>query len=326
MSEKKITQGGSRFVLVFGSMEPSAGSLKAGKFKKDYLDDSLITQVELRGFGLKIVSNDLVDFEKNIYLKKITLENQSDEKKEVRLFLGHDFHIYGNEIGDTASFRPENNALLHYKGERYFLINIRANNKFGIDLFATGNKESGTQIGTWKDAEDGVLSGNPIAQGSVDSVIGIPMTLRPREKRACYYWIAIGKNWEEVKALNELVKKKTPEAIFKRTHDYWKLWVNKREQDFASLPEKVVRQYKRSLLICRTQINNCGSIIAANDSDVVYFNRDTYSYMWPRDGSLIAYGLDLAGYEITQNFYKFCAKIISRRGVFSIINIPLPAL
>lgn len=284
--------------------------------QKDYLDDSLITQVELKGFDLKINSNDLVDFEENIYLKKITLENESDEKKEVRLFLGHDFHIYGNAVGDTAVFRPENDTMLHYKGERYFLINIRANNKFGIDFFATGNKKSGTEIGTWKDAEDGVLSGNPIAQGSVDSVIAIPITLAPRKKESCYYWIAIGKNWEEVKALNEFVKKKTPEAIFKRTYDYWKLWVNKRKQDFSLLPEKIVRQYKRSLLICRTQINNCGSIIAANDSDTIYFNRDTYSYMWPRDGALIAYALDLAGYEITQNFYKFCAKIISEDGYF----------
>jgi glucoamylase len=282
----------------------------------DYLDDSLITQVELEGFDLKISSNDLIDFEENIYLKKITVENKSDEKKEVRLFLAHDFHIYGNDLGDTAVFKPENNTLLHYKSERYFLINIRANNKFGIDFFATGNKTSGTDIGTWKDAEDGILSQNPIAQGSVDSVIAIPLTLEPKAKESCYYWIAVGKNWEEVKALNELVKKKTPEVLFKRTYDYWKLWVNNRKTDFASLPEKIIRQYKRSLLICRTQINNCGSIIAANDSDVIYFNRDTYSYMWPRDGALIAYALDLAGYEITQNFYNFCAKILAEEGYF----------
>lgn len=284
--------------------------------QNDYLDNSLVTNVSLEGFDLKISSNDLVDFEENIYLKKITLENVSDEEKEVRLFLGHDFHIYGNEIGDTAVFRPENHSLLHYKGERYFLINIWANHKFGIDFFATGNKEMGTAIGTWKDAEDGVLSGNPIAQGSVDSVIAIPLTLPPGGKEECYYWIAIGKNWEEVKTLNELVKKKTPEVIFKRTYDYWKLWLDSRNPDFSSLPEKIIRQYKRSLLICRTQINNCGSIIAANDSDSVYFNRDTYNYMWPRDGALIAHALDLAGYEFTQKFYHFCGQIISEDGYF----------
>lgn len=294
--------------------------------EKDYLDDSLVTRVTLSGYDLKIYVNDLVDFEKNIYLKKISVENLSAEEKQVRLFLAHDFHIYGNEIGDTAAFRPENQTILHYKGDRYFLINILANNKFGIDFYATGAKESGGQIGTWKDAEDGHLSGNPIAQGSVDSVIAIPLQIAPKENQTSYYWIAIGKNWEEVKQLNELVKRKTPEAIFKRTYDYWRLWVNKGNLDPSLLPENIVRQYKRSLLICRTQINNCGSIIAANDSDAVYFNRDTYSYMWPRDGALVAYGLDLAGYEITQNFYSFCAKIITEEGYFCHKYTPTGAL
>ena len=58
------------------------------------------------------------------------------------------------------------------------------------------------------------------------------------------------------------------------------------------------------------------SIIAANDSDVVNFNRDTYSYMWPRDGSLVAYALDMAGYRFTADFYNFCAKIMEKDGYF----------
>ena len=284
------------------------------RIERNYLDESLVTQIMFEKDGLCIESNDLVDFEENIYLKKITVENRSDQQQEIRLFLGHDFHIYGTEIGDTAAFMPENNSLLHYKNERYFLINVFANNKFGIDLFATGKKETGSFVGTWKDAEDGVLSGNPIAQGSVDSMIGIPLIIAPKSKESCFYWIAAGQNWEEVKALNKLVSRKTPAIIFKRTFDYWRSWVNK--ESCGQLPEKIEWLYKRSLLICRTQINQCGSIIAANDSDVVYFNRDTYSYMWPRDGSLIAHGLDLAGYQLTQNFYAFCAKIVEKEGYF----------
>ncbi len=277
--------------------------------KKNYLDDTLITDVEFIKNDLRIVVNDLVDFEENIYLKKLTVVNLGSDEKEVRLFLAHDFHIYGNDIGNTAAFMPENQSLIHYKDERYFLMNVFANNKFGIDRFATGN------AGTWKDAEDGDLSGNPIAQGTVDSAIGIPLTLPPKGIETCYYWMGMGKSWEEVKALNEFVKKKTPEEIIKRTGDYWKLWADKEKLNYKLLPEKIGRLYKRSLLICRTQINNCGSIIAGNDSDAIHFNRDTYSYMWPRDGALVAYALDLAGYEMTQ-FYRFCARILEKDGYF----------
>lgn len=289
------------------------------RITKDYLDDSLATNVELvhEGWKLRIIINDLVDFHENIFMKKLTVENLSNEEKEVRLFLAQDFHILGNDIGDTAAFRPEVNGLLHYKGERYFLINAFANKKFGIDYFATGNKERERDQGTWKDAEDGELSRNAIAQGSVDSVIAIHLKLRAREKETCFYWICAGKNWNEVSILNSIVVKKRPETILKRTIDYWKLWVDKEELNYGLLPEKTASLYKRSLLICRTQIDNCGSIIAANDSDVVYYNRDTYSYMWPRDAALVAYALDLAGYfGITRSFFNLCGKIIEKDGYF----------
>lgn len=281
--------------------------------QRDYLEDSLVTKVSFSNSTLQIEVNDLVDFEENIYLKKMKISNFSDEEKEIRLFLSQDFHIYGNDIGDTATFRPENQSLLHYKNERYFLINVFANNKFGIDLFATGNeKENGD--GAWKDAEDGVLSANPCAQGRVDSVIGIPLTLAPNESEICYYWIAMGKNWTEVKSLNEMVKKKTPQEIFRRTADYWTCWTNK-EQISESLPASVKRLYKRSLLILTTFTNQNGSLIAAVDSDVIHFNRDTYNYVWPRDGALVAYGLDLAGYS-SRSFYEFCARVVTCDGYF----------
>ncbi|MEW5800564.1 MAG: glycoside hydrolase family 15 protein [bacterium] len=289
------------------------------KIRKGYLEDSLVTEVHLihEDLDIQFITHDLVDFHENIYLRKITIENMSGTDRDIRIFFCHDFHIYGNNIGDTAAFRPEVRGIVHYKNERYFLVNVYANTKYGIDQFATGNKEYGDFIGTWKDAEDGILSGNPISQGSVDSVIAIHLTLKGYQKEDCYYWICAGKSWSEVNELNTVIMKKKPETILKRTLDYWTLWLNKEELNFDLLPPNVAWLYKRSLIILRTQIDNCGSIMAANDSDVVYFNRDTYSYMWPRDGALIAYALDLAGYpEITCRFFNLCAKIIEKEGYF----------
>jgi glucoamylase len=285
----------------------------------NYLDDSLVTDVKIVNseLGISIAANDLVDFHENIYLKKMKVQNLTNQEKDVKIFMCHNFKIYGNDIGDTAAFRPEVNGLLHYKGERYFLINACSNKKCGVDQFATGKELQMGYEGTWKDAEDGILSGNPIAQGSVDSVIGIHLRLRPNESDSCFYWICAGKNWNEVSKLNNIIIKKTPEVIFKRTADYWKLWVDKEKLNFSLLPEKIAWLYKRSLMIIRTQINNNGSIIAANDSDAIQFNRDTYSYMWTRDASLVAYALDMAGYyEITRNYFNLCAEIIEREGYF----------
>ena len=87
-----------------------------------------------------------------------------------------------------------------------------------------------------------------------------------------------------------------------------------RTSTFGNLPPKVVDLFKRSLLVVRTQIDNGGAIIAANDSDIMQFARDTYSYMWPRDGALVANALDMAGFsDLARWFYTFCKDSHHRR-------------
>ena len=86
-----------------------------------------------------------------------------------------------------------------------------------------------------------------------------------------------------------------PQGVIDRTSSYWRLWVGGTNINFGNLPPKVVELFKRSLLVLRTQIDNGGAIVAANDSDIMQFSRDTYSYMWPRDGALVANALDMAG-------------------------------
>ena len=68
----------------------------------------------------------------------------------------------------------------------------------------------------------------------------------------------------------------------------------------------------------RSHVDNNGAIIASCDSDVLQFNRDTYSYVWPRDGAIVALAFDMAGYpEVSRMFFQFCDKIINEDGYFS---------
>jgi len=68
------------------------------EIKTDYIDETLVTDVELtnKDRQIRIIANDLVDFHENIYTKKLKIENLSGEVQEIRLFLCHDFRIYGN--------------------------------------------------------------------------------------------------------------------------------------------------------------------------------------------------------------------------------------
>jgi GH15 family glucan-1,4-alpha-glucosidase len=282
-----------------------------------YQAETLVTDVSARndGLGLELICHDAVDFHLNVYLKRVMVRNLGDRDREVRLFFSHDFHIYGKAIGDTAYYDPHSRSIIHYKNSRYFLANCCTPDRCGVDLFACGSKETSGTEGTWRDAEDGSLSGNPISQGSVDSTIGITLSVPAGGEETAYYWIAAGTSYEEVVKLNRLVWEKTPREIIKRTEDYWKLWVNKEEFNYGRLPSRVVELFKRSLLILRTQIDNRGAIIAANDSDIIQFNRDTYSYMWPRDGALVSYALVKAGYvHISRRFFDFCNRVITPEG------------
>ena len=282
-----------------------------------YAEDTLVTNVKLHSkkLGLEFVCNDFVDFEDNIYVKRVFVRNLLKRKREVKLFFHHDLHISESELGHTAYFDPKSNSLIHYKGKRYFAISTCCHDRARIDQFAVGMKEVEDMEGTWRDAEDGLLSGNPIAQGKVDSTIGINLKLPAYGEEEVCYWIAVGKDYEEVLRLSRFILKLTPEMLLKRTSNYWSGWVSKEDTDFSPLPKEIVRLFKRSLLIIRTQIDNRGAIIAANDTDIAHFNRDTYSYMWPRDGALVSYALDKAGYEeISRRFFVFCNNVMLEEG------------
>jgi GH15 family glucan-1,4-alpha-glucosidase len=241
----------------------------------------------------------------------------SKKERITKLFFSHDFHLYGLNTGDTVMYEPVSKSVIHFKRKRYFLINGVTDKNMGFNQFATGIKESLGKEGTYKDAEDGVLGGNPIAQGAVDSVISFRLEMKPRSKNIIYYWITCGKNLQDVIQLDAEVKKVGVEQLLLETENYWSAWVNKRRLNFNILPLDLVRLFNRSLLIMRTHVDNNGSIIASCDSDVLQFNRDTYSYVWPRDGAFIALGFDLAGFqEVSRLFFTFCNNVMTEDGFF----------
>lgn len=282
-----------------------------------YVTDALQTDVlaHIPHLQLELRFNDAVDFYLWTFVRKVSVKDLSGRDREVRLFFHHDFHIVEHDIGDTAYFDPETSSLIHYKDARYFLINACVQGHIGWSQFATGTKETAGMQGTWRDAEDGILGGNPIAQGSVDSTGAVHLNIPAHGEQVAHYWMTFGIKYEKVVKLNEIVLQKTPEKLLHRTERYWHLWVNKDPHRFADLSDGCAELFKRSLLIMRTNCDDGGAIIAANDYDIAQFGRDTYSYMWPRDGALVADAFASAGFlSVTQSFFQFCLKVITEEG------------
>jgi len=282
-----------------------------------YRDNTLVTEVVARNdsLGIELRCSDCVDYEEPVFIREITVKELHGQSREVRLFFHHDLNFYENSIRDSVCYDPKTRAIVHFKGKRYCLVNVSTATRFGVDQYAVGEKGAGEREGTWRDAEDGILSGNPAADGSVDSTVGINLQLEAHGEQTCYTWMAFGTDYNEVKSYNTFVWEITPREIVRRTHNYWLLWATKEELRLDALPEDVRSLFTRSLLVLRTQTDRDGGITAGNDSDARTHNDGSYSYVWPRVGAIAALGLDEAGYpEMTRDFFTFCSTALSEDG------------
>src|ERR1700674_1881873 len=284
-----------------------------------YLRDTLVTDVLAQNdaIGIRLRCYDAVDSDRNVYLRKIVVRNLRAEKRDLKLFFHHDFNLYGSGTSDTAMFDPDSQSVIHYKAKRYFLVNVATDSDSGISEYACGRGGIGGNEGTWRDAEDGVLSMNAIQQGTVDSTIGLPLSIEANGSVTGFYWICAGARYGEVCDLDRYVIEEAPSRLIARTASLWYTWVNKSGEDLSDLPEEIIELYRRSLLIIRAHCDRDGGIVAACDSDIEWGHNDHYSYVWPRDATFVADAVDRAGVpEVTQRFLSFAHDTISSNGYF----------
>jgi glucoamylase len=301
-----------------------------------YVCETLVSDVKLEhpDLNISIQCSDAVDFHEDLFVRRMEISNLEDRDREIRVFFHHDFHIAKNDIGDTAYYEPERRSIFHYKENYWFMLDgsVRVGDNepgpgweptedgfpgfvVGVHQWACGLKEIRNMQGTWRDAEDGQLEGGVVAHGSVDSTIGFNLKMKARQTRLLYYWMAVGRDFDSVTTVGRMVRQRGPQFFIDRTVAFWRLWLQVHDPDMEGMPEKVRDLYKRSLLTIRTQIDNGGAIIAANDSDISSDVRDTYSYMWPRDGALTTHALNKAGYlDLPRAFFQFCDQVHTREG------------
>ncbi|MCC7145408.1 MAG: glycoside hydrolase family 15 protein [Phycisphaeraceae bacterium] len=289
-----------------------------------YHPDTLASDVTLQSdhVALTLHCTDVVDFHRPVFVRRIDIHNHHDSRRQVTLFHHNNFNMYGTKIGDTVYFDPQRRCLIHYRKNRYLMATWHLLGEQRIDQYATGTAGYFGAEGTWRDAEDGILGNNPIAQGAVDSTMMLRVQVPPLGKQTCYMLIGAGEDLAQIHDLHRFIHREGPQGIIDRTTAYWRLWVSAAHNGFAPPKEqgpspKVVDLYKRSLLVIRSQVDDSGAIIAANDSDIMQFSRDTYSYLWPRDGALVASALDDAGLPaVSQSFFRLSSRIISDGGYF----------
>jgi glucoamylase len=286
-----------------------------------YEEDAPVTAVTAVSvdLGVEVRATDAVDYLKPVLLRRFAVRNLRDEPRRVRVLFHHDFDLLESDAAITAYLDAKARALIHYKRRRYVLLNASQEGRTGLAEWATGARKYFDGRGTAGQAEErDALDCHPIAQGAVDSTFAVTLDLPALGEASFHTWLAVGERYQDVVALQDEIVRDGPAARLDRTRVHGRTWAS---VDAAPPPAPLTDAhrglYRRSLHVVRTQLDAGGAILAANDTDVLAYARDSYSYCWPRDGALVAAALSDAGYpELVERFVEFCAQHVAEGGYF----------
>src|SRR4030065_2296239 len=73
-----------------------------------YLPETLVSQCLAKNIrlGIELEVNDAVHSSLDLYFRKVIVNNKAERARVVKVFFSHDFHIYGEDAGDTVMYEP----------------------------------------------------------------------------------------------------------------------------------------------------------------------------------------------------------------------------
>lgn len=287
------------------------------QFNTDYEHAALVSDIQTRNesLGITLEFQGCVDCDHDVYMRNVHVINEFDREREIRLFFHQVMRISNNLNGDTAQYLPNDNAILHYKGRRAFIFSGLTKENQPFDQFSVGVYGIEGKEGTFRDAEDGVLAGNPVEHGSVDSIFGFNLKLEAHGSTRVSYWVAAGRDRNEaLDAFNKTRSEGVHERVIK-TAEHWREWLRPADNFMDNVAPDLRTPFIKSLLIVKAHIDSRGAVIASTDTTMRNFSRDAYAYCWPRDAALSLWPLLRLGYfEELQNYFHFCRRALQPEG------------
>lgn len=280
--------------------------------------DSLVSEISMTSEKLevRITAKDFVDYDWDVFCRQLVVENMKDEqKRQVRLFMHQVFQISRAGRADTALFEPNGNYILDYKGRCSLLIYGQTQAGGVFNNYAVGNYGIEGKEGTFRDAEDGQLSGSAVEHGGVDSVIQFDAELAGQEKKTFDYWIVVSDSQFSCEEIHDNLQHEGLSVRMDKTRAYWQKWLATGAEKLATIHEDYREITQRSLLLIKAHTDKRGGVIASCDSSIYNYGRDYYSYVWPRDGAYALWPLIRLGYyEEAKKFFEFCQDIMTPGG------------
>jgi len=280
----------------------------------DFEVQALISSIKMRSqdLGISLLLQDYIDDESNSLVRHITLTNEHDTERDIRLFMHQVFQISRAGRADTALYVPEDDYILDYKGRLSLLIAGKFANGETFDQYAVGNYGIEGKAGTYLDAEDGELSGNAVEHGGVDSVIRFRKSLRGGESAVLDYWVVAASSQSDAQVIHAKFKNQDMEDKLEQVRNHWRQWLAENKLD---IPDNYRRSLQHSLMIIKAHCDERGSVLASGDSSIFNYGRDYYCYCWPRDAVYALWPLIRLGhFNEAQQFFDFARATMHKDG------------
>lgn len=274
------------------------------------------SKMNSRALNICIDTIDFVDPSSNGFIRRLKVSNLSAHKRDIRLFMHQVFEISSGGRGDTAMYVPDANYILDYKGRCALLVCGRQQRNGALfDQYSVGNYGIEGKEGTYKDAEDGILSGNSVEHGGVDSVFSFAFEINPSATEQVDYWIIASGSQYECEEIHDRYLKEGIDHVEESARDWWKQWIGIGANRLHGISPELLPQVKKSLMTIKAHTDKRGGILASGDSSIFNYGRDYYCYCWPRDGAYAMWPLIRLGYtEEPKKFFEFCRDTLSKQG------------
>lgn len=288
-----------------------------------YQPHAMMSNVRMQSakLGVTLYFQDFVDSDYNAFIRHITITNDRDEEREIRLFMHQVFQISRAGRADTAMYVPDDDYILDYKGRCCLLIagkqsaGVPAESSKSFDQYSVGNYAIEGKAGTFMDAEDGELSGNAVEHGGVDSVLRFCNVTRGKESFDVDYWIVAADSQTDAQVVHTYLKYYPVADRVDKAQEYWKKWLEPGQDRIALMEESHRKELEVSALIIKAHCDARGSILASGDSSIFNYGRDYYCYCWPRDAAYALWPLIRLGhYDEARRFFEFARDTMNRDG------------
>ena len=283
----------------------------------DFEEKALISAITMHSvkLGIRLEFEDFIDIEYNALIRRVKVKNEHAKERDVRLFMHQVFEISRSGRADTALYVPDDHYILDYKGRCCLLIAGKFSDGEDYDQYAVGISGVEGKEGTYKDAEDGELSDNPVEHGGVDSIIRFARRLGAGSSYEIDYWVVAADSQTDAQVAHTYLKHYDVSNRQLNVRKSWQDWIEPALERVKTMSVEHRRAISKSLLVIKAHCDNRGSILASGDSSIFNYGRDYYCYCWPRDGAYAVWPLIRLGlFEEAKNFFGFARDTMHRDG------------